>query len=381
MSPKSAVASKVAKPLDNNTPTNTPANKVAMDVDEPAVTPAPKQRGLMAVPGTLGTSAKKTKTGARKADNSKAPCYASLDKEDLEQSNYYYIGGKSLKPQSLNFYVGTVVAFLAYKGKGLGRQVAKLELYLGQKATHGQDFIGNPTWVRWTKGDSNQCFGNKKLPAYAMLDKECQAVIVNVSKGWIPSYNIGFVRSWLIDFDVEDVDINLLKLFIRLSCGTSKKSIEDQSRWEMRMMGAGNQKLLVLQLGEALTHQFNNGSTPVLAQIKAFNGCYVCWDRTSKPGDCHTAGNCMFLQKANQLRKKAGIDPIIIVDKVAILVVGEHNKLSNNAQLQQLETKNGDLRKQLQELTVQVDALEKKGNNKDRSSGWRRGQGGPYVRG
>ncbi|KAF8748443.1 hypothetical protein RHS01_10830 [Rhizoctonia solani] len=72
MSPKSAVASKVAKPLDNNTPTNTPANKVAMDVDEPAVTPAPKQRGLMAAPGTLGTSAKKTKTGAKKADNSKA---------------------------------------------------------------------------------------------------------------------------------------------------------------------------------------------------------------------------------------------------------------------------------------------------------------------
>ncbi|QRW17529.1 hypothetical protein RhiXN_02453 [Rhizoctonia solani] len=353
MSPKSAVASKVAKPLDNNTPTNTPANKVAMDVDEPAVTPAPKQRGLMAAPGTLGTSAKKTKTGAKKADNSKAPCYASLDKEDLEQSNYYYVGGKSLKPQSLNFYVGTVVAFLAYKGKGLGTQVAKLELYLGQKATHGQDFIGNPMWVRWTKGDSNQRFGNKKLPAYAMLDKECQAVIVNIEL-----WNIQEITPMLV-----------------------KQSIEDWSRWEMRMMGAGNQKLLVLQHGEALTHQFNNGSTPVLAQIKAFNGCYVCWDGTSKPGDCHTAGNCMFLQKANQLCKKAGIDPIIIVDKVAILVVGECNKLSNNAQLQQLETKNGDLRKQLQELTVQVDALEKKGNNKDRSTGWRRGRGGPYVRG
>ncbi|KAF8714250.1 hypothetical protein RHS03_00374, partial [Rhizoctonia solani] len=295
----------------------------------------------MAAPGTLGTSAKKTKKGAKKADNSKAPRYASLDKEDLEQSNYYYVGGNSLKPQSLDFYVGKVVAFLAYKGEGLGRQVAKLELYLGKKATHGQDFIGNPTWVRWTKGDSNQCFGNKKLPVYATLDKECQAVIVNVSKGWIPSYNIGFVRSWLIDFDVKDVNINLLKLFIRSCCRTSKKlqvtltlvkqSIEDWSRWEMRMMGAGNQKLLVLQHREVLTHQFNDCFTPVLAQIKAFNGCYVCWDGTSKPGDCHTAGNCMFLQKANQLCKKAGIDPIIIVDKVAILVVGECNKLSNNA--------------------------------------------------
>ncbi|QRW17530.1 Retrotransposon-derived protein PEG10 [Rhizoctonia solani] len=215
-------------------------------------------------------------------------CFECVNQEGEALEGITYALEENKLPHKPLTFFGTVVAFLAYKGKGLGRGVADLEMYMGKKATHGQDYIGNPMWVRWTKGDSNQHFGNKKLPAYAMLNKECQAMIVNVSKGWIPSYNIGFVCSWLISFDVKDVDFNLLKLFIRLSCEASKKlqvtlmlvkqSIEDQSRWEMRMTGAGDQRQLVLEHREVLTHHFNNGSTPLLAQIKAFDGCYVCWD-------------------------------------------------------------------------------------------------------
>lgn len=70
----------------------------------------------------------------------------------------------------------------------------------------------------------------------------------------------------------------------------------------------------------------NNNKVEVT--VKAFTGCAVCWDTNSVPGNHHLAGKCHLLQKANTERAKSGMDPIIVVSKMAVSMTKDRAKLS-----------------------------------------------------
>ncbi|CUA73093.1 hypothetical protein RSOLAG22IIIB_05164 [Rhizoctonia solani] len=190
-------------------------------------------------------------------------------------------------------------------------------------------------------GDKPVKFGSAKLPAYVPLAEDCQAIVVLVKNGWIPDLNVEWLKTWVFDFNYNIEERVDLEFVIKKSlCFKATKGlkayftlVDDKSnnnnlnKWELRLSGAKEGLILSMKHGEELKLAVATEDSPFEATIKAYDGCSVCWDGDSSPGNRHLTAKCPFLQKANAEQKKAGMESILIVDKTTVSTVGKRAKL------------------------------------------------------
>ncbi|KEP45416.1 hypothetical protein V565_276350, partial [Rhizoctonia solani 123E] len=256
-------------------------------VTTPKATPTKRRTSVLsAAETTTEGSAKKAKTGAGTLDGSNAPRFTVVDdsdedEDDAEASSYLF-SGKSLQPHFTRvFEVDTIVAFMNHDGNSLGRRVNALEKWLGHTALPGDSYSAQSNWIVWKVEDKTLKFGKKKLPAYVPLAEDCHAIVSVVKEGWIPELDNDWIRSWVVEFncDVDDRDAAQMTLI-------EDKENGYRNRWELRMVGAAECQLLIMQHGNEAEYTIEVGNNnKVEATVKAFTGCAVCWDADSAPGN------------------------------------------------------------------------------------------------
>ncbi|KAG8704647.1 hypothetical protein FRC11_009718, partial [Ceratobasidium sp. 423] len=294
MAPKSASQPTLAKSTFTDADATTlKSNKTSASIDPSSATTTPK-RGtsmLSAIDGSLGTSVKKAKMDAGKADGADAPCSTVVDpNEDDEEPGqatpYYSRGNKLQALDSPPFSPGTTVAFLSNDGDTLGHQVSDLEKWLGHKLDSRATYLVNPSWITWQVADKTKRFCNVKLLAYIPLNENCQATVVLVKEGCIAEQNVDWIRSWVLNFECEIGNHLGLEYFVDLACGKPTKKLKvlmtlipdmdsNHSKWEMHMVGTVESKLLIMHHDEEAEYTLQSSTNKYLVKVKAQNGQFT----------------------------------------------------------------------------------------------------------